>query len=283
MSKLKYAIIGSGTMGQEHIKNINLIDNAEVVAICDSHEKSIDLSKKLLKNKVNIFDSHIELIEAEIADAYIVATPNFTHIEILKDLLKTKAHLLVEKPFCTSVDDCLEIKKLAKDYPSIIWTAMEYRYMPPVARLINEVAKGTIGSLKMLSIREHRFPDHHHLLSPLVPCHGGALEEHIAREADDYWAAPESSRHYGAAGVPAALVSSHDGRSRQVVGRSGHFQNPCEGPRNAADERQEPPGEHVVQIEGARGGPWRAEQSLRAPRNGERAPGEGAVGCGKAD
>ena len=35
---------------------------------------------------------------------------------------------------------------------------MEYRYMPPVARLIEEVNKGTIGDLKMLSIREHRFP-----------------------------------------------------------------------------------------------------------------------------
>ena len=52
MSKLKYAIIGSGTMGQEHIKNINLIDNAEVVAVCDSHKKSIDLSTKLLEKKV---------------------------------------------------------------------------------------------------------------------------------------------------------------------------------------------------------------------------------------
>ena len=30
--------------------------------------------------------------------------------------------------------------------------------MPPVARFIEEVHKGTIGSLKMLSIREHRFP-----------------------------------------------------------------------------------------------------------------------------
>ena len=158
MNKIKYAIIGSGTMGQEHINNINLIGNAEVVAICDNHAKSINLSKKLLKNKVNIFESHIKLIEAEIADAYIVATPNFTHTKILKDLLKTKAHLLVEKPFCTTVNDCIEIKKLAKDYPSVIWTAMEYRYMPPVARLINEVENGTIGNLKMLSIREHRFP-----------------------------------------------------------------------------------------------------------------------------
>ena len=71
MSKIKYAIIGSGTMGQEHIKNINLIDNAEVVAICDNHEKSINFSKKLLKNKVNIFENHIDLINAEIADSYI--------------------------------------------------------------------------------------------------------------------------------------------------------------------------------------------------------------------
>ncbi len=158
MSKLKYEIICSVTMGKEHIKNINLIDNAEVVAICDSHKKSIDLSTKLLKKKVNIFDSHIELIEAEIADAYIVATPNFTHTKILKDLLKTKAHLLVEKPFCTTVNDCIEIKKLAKDYPSVIWTAMEYRYMPPVSKFINEIHNNKIGDLKNLTIREHRFP-----------------------------------------------------------------------------------------------------------------------------
>ena len=152
MNKIKYAIIGSGTMGQEHINNINLIDNAEVVAICDNHAKSIHESKKLLKNKVNIFESHIELIEAEIADAYIVATPNFTHTKILKDLLKTKAHLLVEKPFCTTVNDCIEIKKLAKDYPSVIWTAMEYRYMPPVARLIDEVEKAEIGKVFLLNV-----------------------------------------------------------------------------------------------------------------------------------
>ena len=62
MNKIKYAIIGSGTMGQEHINNINLIDNAEVVAICDNYAKSIHVSKKLLKNKVNIFDSHIEYL-----------------------------------------------------------------------------------------------------------------------------------------------------------------------------------------------------------------------------
>ena len=42
MGALKYAIIGSGTMGREHIRNINLLKNAEVVALCDNHKASID-------------------------------------------------------------------------------------------------------------------------------------------------------------------------------------------------------------------------------------------------
>ena len=47
---------------------------------------------------------------------------------------------------------------LTNNYPGIIWTAMEYRYMPPVKKMIEEIHKKTIGDLKMLSIREHRFP-----------------------------------------------------------------------------------------------------------------------------
>jgi predicted dehydrogenase len=35
---------------------------------------------------------------------------------------------------------------------------MEYRYMPAIARLIQEVDAGRVGNLRMLSIREHRFP-----------------------------------------------------------------------------------------------------------------------------
>ena len=158
MRNINYGIIGTGAMGREHIRNIELIDNAQVVAICDSHKNSINSSLEILNNEVEVFESHKELMDANIVDAYIIATPNFTHIDVLKDLIKTNAHLLIEKPLCTTVEDCLRFKKLAAGYSGVIWTAMEYRYMPPVARIIEEIHKGTIGDLKMLSIREHRFP-----------------------------------------------------------------------------------------------------------------------------
>ena len=136
MRNINYGIIGTGAMGREHIRNIELIDNAQVVAICDSHKNSINTSLEILNNEVEVFESHKELMDANIVDAYIIATPNFTLIDVLKDLIKTNAHLLIEKPLCTTVEDCLRFKKLAAGYSGVIWTAMEYRYMPPVARII---------------------------------------------------------------------------------------------------------------------------------------------------
>ena len=158
MRKIKYGIIGAGTMAREHILNISLIDNAEVVALSDPHEDSLNQCKEILKTNVSCFKRHQEMIKENIVDVYLISSPNFTHIDILKDVIKTKKHILVEKPLCTNTKDCLEIKKLTKDYPSVFWTAMEYRYMPPVSKFIKEIHNNTIGDLKTLTIREHRFP-----------------------------------------------------------------------------------------------------------------------------
>ena len=158
MKIIKYGIIGAGTMAREHILNISLIENAEVVALSDPHEASLNQCKDILKKKVPCFKNHQDMIKENLVDVYLISSPNFTHIKILKDVIKTKKHILVEKPLCTNTKDCLEIKKLTKDYPSLFWTAMEYRYMPPVAKFIDEIHNKTIGELKTLTIREHRFP-----------------------------------------------------------------------------------------------------------------------------
>ena len=155
---IKYGIIGAGVMGQEHIHNINIIDSAEVVAVCDTNETSSNKARSLIKDPAKFYNNIEDLINNNIADAYIIATPNFSHIDILEKILKTNKHLLVEKPLCTTTKDCKKFELLSKNYSKIIWTGMEYRYMPPVKQLIEEIHNNTIGQIKMLSIREHRFP-----------------------------------------------------------------------------------------------------------------------------
>lgn len=47
----------------------------------------------------------------------------------------------------------------AKKRPDImVQVGLEYRYMPPVAKLIEIVKGGELGPIRMVAIREHRFP-----------------------------------------------------------------------------------------------------------------------------
>jgi myo-inositol 2-dehydrogenase / D-chiro-inositol 1-dehydrogenase len=155
---MRYALIGSGTMGQEHIRNLQLLPGAEIVALADPDEAMSGQAAALAGGDVRVFADHKELLSAGGVDALVIASPNHTHHAVLLDALATGLPILVEKPLCTTVVDCDAVIAAARGRRAPVWVAMEYRYMPPVARLIDEVRRGTIGSLRMLAIREHRFP-----------------------------------------------------------------------------------------------------------------------------
>lgn len=161
-SKVRYGLIGTGMMGYEHITNLKLMPEAEIAGICDPVPPSIQLAQAFLgdelKDRVNVYrDRHAMLADPAI-DAVLISSPNFTHAEVLRDVVKSGKHVLCEKPLATTLADVREMRALAKAHKGVFWVGMEYRYMPPAARFIEEVSSGKIGRLQMLAIREHRFP-----------------------------------------------------------------------------------------------------------------------------
>ncbi len=155
---VRYGLIGSGMMGREHLHNIAAIDGATVVAISDPDEGSRQAGIADSPSGVAVFEDHRDLLAAGLVDAVVVASPNFTHVDVLADVVASGVHTLVEKPLCTTVADCQRVLDLAQGASQVIQVGLEYRYMPPVARLIEEVRAGTVGTTRMVSIREHRFP-----------------------------------------------------------------------------------------------------------------------------
>ncbi len=148
-------------MGVEHITNLAITPGAIVTALADPTPTSLGWAKTALKDKadgVATFDSAAALAASGLVDAVIVASPNFTHRAVLEPLFDAGLHILCEKPIATTVPDARWIVDRAAEAPGVFWTAMEYRYMPPAAAFIAQVHAGRIGTLRMLSIREHRFP-----------------------------------------------------------------------------------------------------------------------------
>ena len=155
---LHYGLIGSGMMGQEHIRNVNLLDGVNVAAIADPDSGMRNQAVENTGGVAKTYADYKDMLSDDLCDAYVIAAPNDTHHSILLDLLATPKPILCEKPLCTSTADCRDIIAKAAGRTAPIWVAMEYRYMPPVARMLEEIAKGSIGTPHMMAVREHRFP-----------------------------------------------------------------------------------------------------------------------------
>ena len=155
---ISYGLIGAGMMGQEHIRNIGLLDGCEVTAIADPNGRMRASAIASAKGTAKGFADHGQLLSSGLCDALIIATPNDTHHSILLDVMDSNLPILCEKPLCTTSADCRDVLSKATSRVAPIWIAMEYRYMPPVQRLLQELQSGTAGSPKMVSIREHRYP-----------------------------------------------------------------------------------------------------------------------------
>jgi predicted dehydrogenase len=154
---LRYGIIGCGMMGQEHLRNISLLDQAAVVAI---FEPDADMRAKAaaMVPGARLVGSVAELLAVAEVNCLLIASPNHLHLDQLEEIARIRPlPTLCEKPLFTDPADASRLAVLRAAYPAPIWVAMEYRYMPPVAHLLREAAAAT-GGVRMLTIREHRFP-----------------------------------------------------------------------------------------------------------------------------
>jgi myo-inositol 2-dehydrogenase/D-chiro-inositol 1-dehydrogenase len=162
---LRYGVIGTGMMGVEHIGNLLHLDDAVVTAVSDPHAGSRDWAQLAvgLEAPLTRFEHHDELLQSGLCDAVVIASPNHTHHQVLLDVLATNHHVMVEKPLCTTVADCLDVieaaERTAPNFPQrVVWMGLEYRYMPPTSAVLHEVRGGAVGDVRMVAIREHRFP-----------------------------------------------------------------------------------------------------------------------------
>ena len=156
--EIRYGFIGVGMMGQEHLRNVQALPGARVAAIADPHGPSLAGAQATLDAAVPAYEDPADMLRRESLDAVVVATPNHTHRHVLEPLWGTGVHLMVEKPLCTTVEDCLAVRDAAGDHDGVVWVGLEYRYMPPVQRFLAESRSPGIGRVRMVSIREHRFP-----------------------------------------------------------------------------------------------------------------------------
>ena len=157
------AIIGAGTIGQEHMYVATLLGRARVHGIFDSQVQSMDSAEKNFKDYsdqplVRYADLASACSDPEV-DALMICTPNYTHADVLKVAMRSGKPIFLEKPMATTLADADAIVKANDAYPSFIQIGLQYRYKAQYIEAFHEVQQRTsVGVVKTISMSEYRPP-----------------------------------------------------------------------------------------------------------------------------
>lgn len=149
MKKIKFAIVGCGSIGKRHIAVLDAEPNAEIVAICDTDEKKCAELSGLYQN-IPYYTSYDKMLSEIEADVVNVVTPHALHAEMSVKALNKKFNVLVEKPMALSMKDCHAMNEAAIANNMKLWVVKQNRYNVPVKLAKDAIDKGMLGKLFMI-------------------------------------------------------------------------------------------------------------------------------------
>ncbi len=141
---MRIGVIGLGVMGKNHLRVLNTIADAEIIAVCDPVAEG-DFG-------VPLFKSVDEMIETTKFDGMIIAVPTAFHKEVALKCINKGINVLIEKPVAPTAKDGLEILKAANK--AGVKTAVGYieRFNPVVASLKEELKGKELYSISMTRV-----------------------------------------------------------------------------------------------------------------------------------
>jgi len=138
------ALIGLGSMGQNHYRILRALPNVNIVALCD-----------VVKNKeyTEPFYTDVdEMLDTAKPDAVIIVVPTFLHKEVALKCISRGIHIFIEKPAASSVEDARIMTDAANEKGVKSCVGHVERFNPVVLALKAELENKEIYSVSITRV-----------------------------------------------------------------------------------------------------------------------------------
>jgi len=143
---VKFGVIGYGYWGPNVVRNLDRLEEADVVAVCDRDAGARRRVAKAYPD-VQVTNDSAELMSSPDIDAIAVVTPVWTHYELAKAALENGKHIFVEKPFTSNAAQAQELIELAARKNLKIMVDHTFLFTGAVTKIKQLLQDGTLGKL----------------------------------------------------------------------------------------------------------------------------------------
>ena len=132
MKNIRVAVVGAGRLGGFHARKLVGFPHVDLVAIVDP----VEANRERLAAQCNTtpLADHRTLLGN--IDAAVIAAPTALHHRLAMDFLEARAHLLVEKPICTTVPEADELVETARKNQVVLQVGHVERFNPAMAAAV---------------------------------------------------------------------------------------------------------------------------------------------------
>lgn len=154
---INVGLIGFGMAGK--VFHAPIIANVEGLCLRKIFERK-EANVKIINNiypKAIVVSEVREILEDEEIDLVIVATTNATHFSLAKAALEAGKHVVVEKPFTTTVNEADELIALAIEKNRILTVHQNRRWDSDFKTIKKVVESGLLGNIVEYEVHYDRF------------------------------------------------------------------------------------------------------------------------------
>ncbi len=156
MSKVRIALLGCGGIQNKHVRTFRQRDDAEIVAMCDVSEASIDrlVERSGLSEDGPLpprFGDAAEMYAAVGPDAVSICTPHTLHFQQGMQALDAGCHVLMEKPMVTDAADAYTLRDKIQQTGKVLLVAYNTPCSPELFYIRQLIRDGELGQLELIS------------------------------------------------------------------------------------------------------------------------------------
>ena len=144
--RLRWGIIGTGGIATAFANDLQLLDDAELVAVGSRAQDTADVFGAKVGAR-NRHPSYAALVADPEVDAVYVSTPHPGHHDATRLALEAGKAVLCEKPFMLNAAEADDVIALARSRGLFLMEAMWARFLPHMVRIREILAAGTLGRI----------------------------------------------------------------------------------------------------------------------------------------
>ena len=142
---VNFAVIGTGYWGKNHVRVLHELQEANLTIVSDQNP---EVGKTIARQYYTEFSSDVDaVLNDDLIDSIVLATPNSTHYEIAKKALYAGKHVFVEKPLCLNIQEAIELNSIAKEMDRVLMVGHVFSYNPAVNVLKDLIDSSELGDL----------------------------------------------------------------------------------------------------------------------------------------